>query len=150
MRYLFLFFNAILLSLLSVANNPNHPSADKVSVTGKVKSGNEQIPFATVVIKGTTIGTAADATGNFKLDGLPSGQHTVVISAIGYKPYSTEIDLNRNHAASIIAELLPDNIGIEQVVVSADRNARNRQQTPTLVSSIGPNLFSRASTCSKK
>src|SRR5690606_17998839 len=48
-----------------------------------------------------------------------------------------------NTSYTIHAELFPDNMGIEQVVVSADRNARSRHQAPTLVNSIGPNLFRR-------
>ena len=110
---------------------------------GDVKSEGEHIPFATVVIQGTTIGTAADATGHFKLSNLPVGKQTILVSAVGYKPYSADVELKPNSSVTILADMEPDNIGIEQVVISADRNAKSRSKTPTIVSSINPKLFQR-------
>nr|WP_321353506.1 TonB-dependent receptor [uncultured Draconibacterium sp.] len=110
---------------------------------GDVKSGEEHIPFATVTIKGTTIGTAADATGHFKMAHLPLGKQVVVISAIGYHTFEKEVKMEAKKSVTILAELDPDNIGIEQVVVSADRNAKSRKETPTIVNSINPKLFER-------
>jgi outer membrane receptor for ferrienterochelin and colicins len=96
-----------------------------------------------VVIQGTTIGTAADATGHFKLTNLPVGKQTILVSAVGYKPYSADVELKPNSSVTILAELMPDNIGIEQVIISADRNAKSRSKTPTIVNSINPKLFQR-------
>ncbi len=110
---------------------------------GDVKSETEHIPFATITIKGTTIGTAADATGHFKMANLPVGKQTVVISAVGYQTLEKEVELIAKKSITLLAELEPDNIGIEQVVVSADRNAKSRKETPTIVNSINPKLFDR-------
>jgi len=110
---------------------------------GDVKSGEEHIPFATITIKGTTIGTAADGTGHFKMTNLPVGDQIVVISAIGYKTLEKAVKLVAKKSVTILVQLESDNIGIEQVVVSADRNAKNRKETPTIVNSINPKLFDR-------
>jgi len=112
---------------------------------GDVKSEGEHLPFATITIKGTTIGAAADATGHFKMTNLPVGTQTVVISAIGYKANETEVQLVSNKSVTVLVELESDNIGIEQVVVSADRNAKSRKETPTIVNSISSKLFERTS-----
>lgn len=110
---------------------------------GDVKSEGEHIPFATITIKGTTIGTAADGTGHFKMTNLPVGEQTIVISAIGYKSKETIVHLVSNKSVTILIELSSDNIGIEQVVVSANRNAKSRKETPTIVNSINAKLFER-------
>ncbi|HPF50389.1 MAG TPA: TonB-dependent receptor [Draconibacterium sp.] len=110
---------------------------------GDVKAGNEHIPFATITIKGTTIGTAADATGHFKIANLPLGKQVVIISAVGYKPLEKEIVFEEKKSITLLAELEADNIGLEQVVVSADRNSKSRKETPTIVNSINPDLFER-------
>ncbi len=110
---------------------------------GDVRSGEEHIPFATITIKGTTIGAAADATGHFKMTNLPVGKQTIIISAIGYQTVEKDVELVAKKSITILAELEPDNIGIEQVVVSADRNAKSRKETPTIVNSINPKLFER-------
>jgi outer membrane receptor for ferrienterochelin and colicins len=128
---------------LGFTNEPEKRPKTDAMLFGDVKSEGEHIPFATVVIQGTTIGTAADATGHFKLSNLPVGKQTILVSAVGYKPYSADVELKPNSSVTILADMEPDNIGIEQVVISADRNAKSRSKTPTIVSSINPKLFQR-------
>jgi len=77
--------------LLARANVPQKKPKTDAMLFGGVKSNGEHIPFATVTIKGTTIGTAADATGHFKLVNLPLGKQIVIITAVGYKPYFKEV-----------------------------------------------------------
>src|SRR5690606_29059345 len=48
-----------------------------------------------------------------------------------------------NTSYTIHAVLEPDNIGIEQVVVSADRNNKSRQESSTIVNAIGAKLLQR-------
>lgn len=114
-----------------------------VTLLGEVKSGEEQIPFATITIKGTTIGTAADAKGHFKLTGLPAGKQTVLVSAVGYKPFSKDINLQKENSVTLLIKLVPDNIGIEQVVITANRNAKSRRESPVIINSINSKLFDR-------
>jgi outer membrane receptor for ferrienterochelin and colicins len=130
-------------STFSIASEPLTKEKTDAMLFGDVKSGGQHIPFASIMIKGTTIGTAADATGHFKMTNLPVGVQTVVISAIGYKSFSQEVVLSPNSSVTMLAELEPDNIGIEQIVISADRNAKSRQKTPGIVNSINPKLFNR-------
>ena len=143
MKYISIFTLLFLNIFLVTATEPERRSKTDAMLFGDVRSGSEQIPFATVMLKGTSIGTAADASGHFKMSNLPEGSHTVIISAIGYKTWIKEIMLTANSSLTIQAELLPDNIGIEQVVISADRNARNRQQASSIVNSINSKIFKR-------
>lgn len=110
---------------------------------GDVKSGDEHIPFATITFKGTTIGTAADATGHFKITDMPLGEQTLLFSAVGYKTLEKKVVFESKKSVTVFAQLEPDNIGLEQVVVSADRNAKSRREAATIVNSINPKLFER-------
>ncbi|MFT3824836.1 MAG: SusC/RagA family TonB-linked outer membrane protein [Chitinophagaceae bacterium] len=83
------------------------------SVTGQVKDAKgEPVPFATIKIKGTNTGVAADATGSFKINAA-SGT-TLVISATGYE--ATEFKLGAS--ASITVSLSPSS-ALSEVVVTA-------------------------------
>ncbi len=139
---LLLVFSSVSFGNLPEEEEEKKPKTDAM-LFGGVKSNEEHIPFATITIKGTTIGTAADVTGHFKMTDLPVGKQTVVISAVGYRTEEIKVLLISNKAVTILVELEPDNIGIEQVVVSADRNARSRKETPTIVNSISAKLFER-------
>lgn len=108
-----------------------------------VSSENEHIPFATIMVKGTTIGTAADITGHFKLIGVPVGEHWVVVSAVGYQSSEYKVNLEVGNQVTIRANLKVDQIGLDQVVVSADRSEKSRREAATIVSTISPKLFER-------
>lgn len=110
---------------------------------GDVKSGELHIPFASIAVKGTTIGTAADATGHFKMTDIPLGKQTIVITAIGYKPTEQTHIFERGKSITIRVELETDNIGLEQVVVSADRNSKSRREAASIVNSIGAKIMER-------
>ncbi len=142
-------FLAILLLLLLVLGNfvfaeeKDKKTKTDAMLFGDVKSEESHIPFATISIKGTTIGTAADVTGHFKMTNLPLGKQVVVISAVGYKSREHDVELVLNESKTILVLLEPDNIDLEQVVVSADRNSKSRRETPTIVNSINGKLFQR-------
>ena len=55
------------------------------------------IPYASVFIKGTTIGVAADSTGRFKMN-YPGQEDSVVLvsSCVGFQTKETSIDICRN------------------------------------------------------
>lgn len=46
---------------------------------------SEGIPFANVMIDGTTTGSASDADGNFVILNIAPGVHSVTASYIGYQ-----------------------------------------------------------------
>jgi len=135
-------YSYIIAFILLFALNSNAQKTDAM-LFGGVKSGEEHIPFATITIKGTTIGTAADATGHFKMTDIPLGNQTIIISAIGYKPFEQMYVFEKGKSITVQVELEPDNIGIEQIVVSADRNAKSRREAGTIVNSINSKIFER-------
>jgi len=118
-------------------------NASDEHITGHIinKNSKEYIPSITVSIKGTTIGTATDATGHYFLKNLPTGKFTLVVSGIGYKPIEKEINLISDQAIEANFELEEDQIMLQGIVVSANRNETNRKEAPTIVNIISPKMF---------
>jgi TonB-linked SusC/RagA family outer membrane protein len=84
-----------------------------LTVKGKVTSeAGEPLPGASILIKGTTIGTITDINGNFTLE-VPTGDETIVVNFIGYK--SEEISLIGKTELTVV--LLPNLSKLEEVVV---------------------------------
>ncbi|TKG93487.1 TonB-dependent receptor [Puteibacter caeruleilacunae] len=83
------------------------------TITGTVTddSTGEALPGVSVIVKGTTNGTATDLDGKYSLD-VPNGE-TVIFSFIGYK--SQEIVVTQ--AGSINVLLKSDTEDIEEVVI---------------------------------
>ncbi len=85
-----------------------------VEVKGKITDENgEGIPGATVVVKGTTLGTTTDVNGNFSLS-VPDGNSTLVVSFIGYKTQEIPV----NNRSSITIAMATDTKALQEVVVT--------------------------------
>ncbi|MDF7812695.1 TonB-dependent receptor [Hymenobacter sp. YC55] len=94
-------------------------------VRGRVTGPNkEPILGATVVVKGSTVGTATDADGNFSLT-LPDGNATLVISSIGFA--NQEVAVNGRTDISIT--LQNDTKALDEVVVVGYGTQRRQDVT---------------------
>jgi len=81
------------------------------TVTGTVTAENAPLPGATVVVKGTTVGTVTGSDGNYTLS-IPANAKTLLFSFIGMKTQEIEIGTQ----STISVTLMPDVIGLEEVV----------------------------------
>ncbi len=81
-------------------------------ITGKVTdSSGEPLPGATVMVKGTTIGTVTDANGNFSLR-IPANAQTLQISFVGMK--TVEMPIGNRITFNVVLE--EEAIGLQEVV----------------------------------
>ena len=113
------------------------------NITGHVvdaKSG-EHLAYATVAVKGTTIGCATDATGHYFLKNLPLGRFTLVASSVGYRSAETTVEIVADRTAEVNFSLNEEALAVEEVVVSASRTETNRKFSPTIVSVASTKLF---------
>lgn len=86
MRYIFFLLLQILFALQLRA---------QTVLSGQVKDNkNKPIPGASLTIKDSYDGATADSTGAFKFSTTEKGTKTIVITAIGYKGYEQEINLD--------------------------------------------------------
>ncbi len=120
---------ALLVAAACMAHTPSQAAAAALSVAGATYSvaavvqGTEitgrvtgddgtGVPGATVVVKGTAIGTATDANGNFTLS-VPAGGNTLVVSFIGFKTQEVPI----NNRSTINITLGTDTQALQEIVV---------------------------------
>ena len=88
-------------------------TAQVTKVTGTVISEEDGLPVvgASILVKGTAVGTVTDMDGKFQLPNVPSSAKTLVISFIGMQ--SQELPIKQ--AMNVI--LKPDTETLEEVVV---------------------------------
>ena len=66
------------------------------SVKGKITDkefNNEPLPYATVLIKGTTTGTSSNEEGIYEFTDLAVGSYTLVFSFVGYETQEIKVDV---------------------------------------------------------
>ena len=73
----------LLISFISLSNNV---LSQNVRVYGSITNAlnNEPIPFANIIIEGTTIGTTSDIDGNYEILELKAGAYNFKCSYIGF------------------------------------------------------------------
>jgi len=102
-RYCLLIFFSLLLQ---------SAFAQQITVTGKVTAASgESVPFANVLIKGTSNGAVTDFDGSYKI--TAAGNQTLVFSSQGYK--TTEIAINNRTSISVTLE--EDAMKLDEIVV---------------------------------
>lgn len=144
MRYYILFFLLFTFTFDIYADNDTDqkPKTD-ANLNGHVidKNTQEHVPFVTVILKGTTIGTATDETGHYFLKNLPEGTFTIRVKGVGYRSTEKEITLKKGETHELNFEVEEDNIQLETVVVSANKNETSRMEAPVVVNVLTPKLF---------
>jgi hypothetical protein len=114
MKKLYCFGSSLVLLLWLWAGVALAQAQTPVTITGKITAAktNETLPGVTVLLKGTTNGTATGADGNYSLS-VPGGEGTLIFSFVGY--VKREVPLNGK--TSISLSLDPDDNALEDVVV---------------------------------
>lgn len=99
-------------------------TAQTTKVTGTVISAddNEPIIGASIVVKGTMVGTVTDFDGAFSLD-VPSSAKTLVVSYVGMKTQEIEVKSN------LRILMQTDNQSLDEVVVVAYGTAKKESFT---------------------
>lgn len=130
----------LLLSATVSANDLNKSDANIIGHVLEKKTG-EHLPYITVSLKGTTIGTTTDATGHYFLKNLPEGNFVLQVSAVGYKTQTRDVTLKRGKTLEENFALEEDMVALDGVVVTANRSETTRRMAPTLVNVMDFKLF---------
>ena len=144
------FLGACIVLLLNIVASYAQTRNSDAHITGHVidKSNGEHIPFATIAVKGTTIGVSTDATGHFLLKNMPVGELTIVASFVGYESEEQTVTVVANKTVEVKFELAPQSFEMSEVVVTGSRNEINRKESATIVNVLPLKTFEiTASSC---
>ena len=125
----------IFLLILALFLVPVFVFAQTGDIQGRVidKSSGEGIAGANVMIKGTTLGAASDADGNFLINNVPAGVHSVTASVIGYEEMTKVVNVIKGITAKVNFELVTTTLEMSALEVLASRATR---ETPVAYSNI--------------
>ena len=91
-------------------------------------SNGERIPFATILIAGTTIGVTSDQNGHFALEKVPADTAVVVVSYIGYHTKRIELTPEKENKP-LLVELKQQSVGITEVFITGRKDDKALQQS---------------------
>ncbi|GAB3233562.1 TonB-dependent receptor [Hymenobacter seoulensis] len=111
------------------------------TVRGVVRSEGKEVPFASIGLKGTTLGTTANEHGSFVLEKVPAGNQRLVGSAVGLLPTERSVTVSAGQTTTLNLSLNPGANALGDVVVSGTLNEVIRSESPVAVELYSPKLF---------
>jgi len=106
-------------------------------ITGTVISNEDNlgVPGATVLVKGTTIGTATDLDGKYSIN-VPAGSSVLVFSFVGLRPQ----EVNIGNRTTVDISMEPDIQALAEYVITSFGDQSKREATGA-ISSVKGEIF---------
>ena len=121
-----------------------HFSLYSQSLSGTIKS-DLPIPFASISVKGHSIGTASNLNGFYEIQDLKVGSYELIFSAIGFKKLKKNISIkDGKNTLNIFLE--PSSYDIEQVVVTGTMKETFLSVSPVKVDVITQKFLKKIAT----
>jgi outer membrane receptor for ferrienterochelin and colicins len=124
-------------------------TAQNVSITGTVTNDTgEPLGFATVATMNAAFGTVTNEQGEYALTDLPAGALNVEVRVLGYRTQSIRLDLTSGQIAVQDFSLEKDVLRLDDIVLSATRNAVATHEAPVIVNRIDDRIFQQTQSLS--
>lgn len=93
----------------------------------------EPLPGATALVEGTSLGASAGPDGMLRIENIPDGNQTILISFVGYVPYRASYTFPLQQSQPLLIGLEEKEEELEEVVVTATRSSRTIDDIPTRI-----------------
>lgn len=90
----------------------------------------ERLPFASLIYKGTAIGTSTDMNGRFSL-AMPEDEKTLQVSYLGYT--TQEIRIQPPHSHLLDIRLKPEGIALQEVTIKPSKEKYSKKDNPSVI-----------------
>jgi hypothetical protein len=110
--------------MISLMMTSSLRAASSRTVSGYVvdQTSKETLIGVNVLVRGTTLGTATDLHGLFRIVGLSPGKHQLVLTHIGYAPRVVSVDLTESSLVIPDIALQPVAVEVENIVITGQRS----------------------------
>ncbi|MDQ6480029.1 carboxypeptidase-like regulatory domain-containing protein [Dyadobacter sp. LHD-138] len=112
------------------------------TVSGTVQSEDgTKLPGVSVILKGTVSGTVTDVDGFFKLTVRKSGNHTLVISSVGYLSQSKAITVKNGQEIKVSFTMKSDSKNMDELTVHGKTETQEIKEQAFTVNAIETKRF---------
>ncbi len=118
------FFAILLMFAVAVSVH-----AQSTTVQGVVfDEQGSPLPSTNVVLEGSNLGTTTNKTGEFSLENVPAGTHTLKVSYIGFESKSIQFKAPAKEPLKVV--LSPTNLSGEEIVVTSLKYEQTLKNVP--------------------
>lgn len=108
------------------------------TITGRVTDARSTLPLAGVgvEVEGTRFGATTDSTGQYRINGVADGTHTLIARRIGYASIRRVVTTVAGQPASADFALQPSATMLDQIVVTGTAGGELRRSVGNAVTTI--------------
>lgn len=138
MKRLLILAGLALLTLQSVSA----PLLAAGAIRGNIKDAGteEALPYTNIMLKGTSLGAAADENGDYVIRNIPAGSYTVLARYVGYKEKEIAVTIVDGRMLELNIELEAETVMGQDVIVTAQAegqmHAINEQLSATSIKNV--------------
>lgn len=133
MRRLIVFFLFSFLQVLAAQNT--------YSISGKVTSENLPLPYANIILDGTTKGAITDENGKFIITNVSQGTYNIAVSFTGFTTQKKRIAISNSDV--VINFELNQSDALDEVIVTGTLKAVSRLESPVPVEVYSPTFLKK-------
>ena len=108
--------------LFTIASSAAFAQRGAIKGTVVDAATGEPLIGTTIIIEGTTIGTTADAEGNFTISNIIPGPCVITARYLGYEVFTQRVNVTASSETQVRIPLMSSGINLEDVVVIAQIN----------------------------
>jgi CarboxypepD_reg-like domain len=125
---------------LGEVSMPQKKNDATIAIKGKVvNENNNPIPFASVLLKGGSLGAPADSNGVFTIEKiLRNNDFVLVVSSVGYKSKEVVLNKQTDFSKALIIQLTP--VVMDEVVVVGYQGTRTGRITVGMITTVGTKI----------
>ncbi|MEY8850092.1 TonB-dependent receptor [Psychroserpens sp. XS_ASV72] len=127
--------NILLFAILIFSGIAYAQSTGTISGTIEDENG-VPLPGATVQIAELNLGAISNFDGNYTLENVPAGDHTVTISFVGYKTFETSVTVVAGQNSELNKTLEEGENVLDEVVITAGKKLQKVTDVPATVEVI--------------
>ena len=117
------------------------------TITGKITtSSGKSLPFATIIIKGTEIGTTSNKDGNYTLK-TTKKRLVLVVSSVGFLTERRNISINLSEEKTVNFILKETAELLDQITVTGTRTDKRQTKSPVIVNVINSVTLDNVQAC---
>lgn len=132
-RRLIVFFLFSFLQVLAAQNT--------YSISGKVTSENLPLPYANIILDGTTKGAVTDENGKFIITNVSQGTYNIAVSFTGFTTRKKKIAISNSDV--VINFELNQSDALDEVIVTGTLKAVSRLESPVPVEVYSPTFLKK-------
>ncbi|WP_040280642.1 TonB-dependent receptor [Psychroserpens damuponensis] len=110
-------------------------------ITGRVLSENQGLPYVSVYIRGSSLGTTTDDNGYFQLSNVAPGSHDIMVSFVGYKTIKKSVDISED-TKNLTFNMQYDD-SLDEIVVTGTLKSVSRLESAVPVEVYSPAFFKK-------